>query len=302
LEDQGLFLTSKGFLDQRYRFTREGDQVRLNGEPLLGPESKVFASSVIAARRLSPMRSVIHALAIDGVVIRLDETHFVVIAGGDELQALDGLSPSRPEEERLEKLTTIHIPGMTIERWNDFLHSCVFSEEAYEGVVGPRLESYRRVVEENRSNSRWARQIGRLEKMGFTYLLNLVGLALVTLAFGTLLTQRPGESAVDEQASKRRARNLCLNTGLIVALSLFDLSCTLFAHLSGGFKELNPIGSALAENPMNLMLFKVVTLLISATILIALRHHPRAQLASWWLCLVLVVLTFRWTTYHGMML
>jgi hypothetical protein len=256
-----------------------------------------------AGRFQSPMRKMIHALSNDGLVVQLDENHFVAIGDSvGHVELLDVLSPRTPYREQLEKLEQLPIQGMTIDQWSDFLGRCEFTEPEYEAAVGPVLEPYRETVAENYRIAWWTQQIGRLEKMGFTYFLNLVGLMLVTLAFGTLLTQRPNETFSDDGAAKRRARNLCWNTGLIVALSLFDLGCTLFAHLSGGFKELNPIGSALAENPMNLMLFKVVTLMVSATILLALRHHPRAQLASWWLCLVLVILTFRWTTYHGMML
>jgi hypothetical protein len=49
-----------------------------------------------------------------------------------------------------------------------------------------------------------------------------------------------------------------------------------------------------------LSIFKATATLLSCSLLLFLRRHPRAQLASWWLCLVCTLLTFRWLVLNSM--
>jgi hypothetical protein len=38
----------------------------------------------------------------------------------------------------------------------------------------------------------------------------------------------------------------------------------------------------------------------SCALLVALRKHHRAQVAAWWVCLILTVLTFRWLVLNSL--
>ena len=92
------------------------------------------------------------------------------------------------------------------------------------------------------------------------------------------------------------------NVVLLVLLGVLDLAFTLAAEQGGGFLELNPLGSRLAASPVVLAAFKIASLLGACFILVMLRKYRGAQVASWWLCLVCTILTFRWLTYNSIFL
>jgi hypothetical protein len=49
-----------------------------------------------------------------------------------------------------------------------------------------------------------------------------------------------------------------------------------------------------------LILFKAIAVSVTIGLLYALHRRPVAQVASWWSCLVLTLLTARWLTFHSM--
>lgn len=65
-------------------------------------------------------------------------------------------------------------------------------------------------------------------------------------------------------------------------------------------RELNPLGSRLIDDPVQLSAFKIATTLLCCTLLYALRGHATARTAAWWLCLVCTVLTFRWLVANSL--
>lgn len=60
------------------------------------------------------------------------------------------------------------------------------------------------------------------------------------------------------------------------------------------FQEMNPLGSQLLLDGVSPLAFKVTTLAVSVLLLFVLRRYRGAQLASWWMCMVCTLLTFRW--------
>ncbi len=54
------------------------------------------------------------------------------------------------------------------------------------------------------------------------------------------------------------------------------------------------------ESPALLAVFKLTSLLLACWILLRLRRYHGAQVASWWMCLVCTVLTFRWVTFNSL--
>jgi len=81
---------------------------------------------------------------------------------------------------------------------------------------------------------------------------------------------------------------------------VIDLVWTVLAHQAGSMRELNPIGSQLFSNPVNLIIFKTAATSLAIALLFRLRQIPLARQASWWCCLVLTLLTARWLTFHSM--
>jgi hypothetical protein len=134
------------------------------------------------------------------------------------------------------------------------------------------------------------------------YPLTLFAMSVVVVAFGHLLSNKPRlEQNAGDEAVSPQARRVVLKSLLIFGLlSAIDLIWTLLASATGSMREMNPLGNDLLDNPMQLIAFKVVAVSVTIALLYALHRRPIAQVASWWSCLVLTLLTARWLTFHSM--
>lgn len=135
------------------------------------------------------------------------------------------------------------------------------------------------------------------------YPLTILGMLLAAAAVWHLLQGRlKAETGDDETAlSPKAVRSAVVCIALIVALSALDLTWTILATQAGQMKELNPLGSRLIENPLALTAFKAAFTFLGAGLLFALRRYSVARRASWWMCLVLTIVTFRWLIFNSMM-
>lgn len=136
----------------------------------------------------------------------------------------------------------------------------------------------------------------------WAYPLTVFGMLMGVLSLGHLLQSppKPAYLELNEKQQAYLARSVFYSLGLIVILSALDLTWTILAWDAGRMSELNPIGSQFMGNTFLLTLFKAGATLMSCGILLALRHYERAQWASWWLCLILTLLTFRWLVLNSM--
>ncbi|MFW6171565.1 MAG: DUF5658 family protein, partial [Planctomycetota bacterium] len=154
-------------------------------------------------------------------------------------------------------------------------------------------------VEKQLQTSRWY-QVLRSESVRYT--ITVTGMLLAVVALGNLLLYRPSgrgqwSDVTDGMADGLDMRRIVILLGL---LGSFDLLLTLAAQQAGGFMELNPMGSELITTPLGLAAFKLISLIVSCSILLRLRHYRGAQIASWWLCMICTVLTFRWVTFNSL--
>lgn len=134
------------------------------------------------------------------------------------------------------------------------------------------------------------------------YPLTVLGMCLGVFALGHLL-QSPPDNRLRAQSTRRCARHCraaVISLVLIALLSGLDLTWTLLASQAGQMTELNPIGHQLLDQPTMLSALKVGSTFLSCGVLLMIRRHPRAQQATWWLCLICTVLTFRWLVLNSM--
>ena len=134
------------------------------------------------------------------------------------------------------------------------------------------------------------------------YGLSVVGMLLIALSAGTLLGNPP-KNAVNWSRIVRSPRTLaamqrCLL--LIAAYSLFDLIATVMALKTGHVEELNPLGVGLILAPAALAAFKVSATCLGTGLLWKLKNYHGAQVASWWLCMILTLVTVRWVTVQSL--
>lgn len=138
------------------------------------------------------------------------------------------------------------------------------------------------------------------------YPLTMISMVLVVLGFGHLLSNKPNlqdtiNEAIDDTVKLVQSKKVVTRSLLIVgSLSLIDLTWTILASQAGSMRELNPIGNELIANPLALIAFKIGVVGMAIAILYRLHQHPVAQVASWWCCLVLTLLTARWLTFNAM--
>jgi hypothetical protein len=180
--------------------------------------------------------------------------------------------------------------------WNKWLESFEPSEE-FVSRAGGIVELYERTMAQNLA------EIGATRRLNtFAYPLSVCGMVLTTVGMGHLLSQRPpvGSKPRDTDATPLALRAAIYSLGLVILFSALDLAWTILASQAGQMRELNPLGSHLIENPLGLVAFKVGATALAVGLLLALRKYKRAQLASWWVCLICTLLTARWVLLNSM--
>ncbi|MCR9294850.1 MAG: DUF5658 family protein [bacterium] len=128
------------------------------------------------------------------------------------------------------------------------------------------------------------------------YPLTIIGMMLGVFALGHTLRWSSLNPVGDEAI-----RFVRIALMLILAMSALDLIWTALSAAAGEMRELNPMAVHLVDSPGLLVVFKLVVTLLACGILMTLRSQPKAQFATWWMCLVCVLLTFRWVVFQSLM-
>ena len=150
-------------------------------------------------------------------------------------------------------------------------------------------------LEESHANRVLAKRI--LENSA--YPLTVVGMLLVVMAFGHLLSFKPDPEGASPET--RIAKHAVIRSlALVTVLSALDLIWTLLVSRAGDMKELNPLGAALIDEPLALIALKTTATLLAVGLLFGLRQHRVAQQGAWWACLICTLLTVRWLTFNSM--
>lgn len=180
-----------------------------------------------------------------------------------------------------------------LETWNRLVREFQ-PDETFLARVGETFDELRDAEEagERISGSNWL--IANL-----SYPLTVFAMVVIVLAFGHLLAHKP---TLDPPNGEDVGRPSVVPRSLLIiaAFSTLDLIWTLSASYAGTMRELNPLGSRFIEDPLLLVAFKIAVTGSSIGILYALQRRPLAQVASWWCCLLLTLLTARWVVFQSM--
>lgn len=237
------------------------------------------------------------------LLIGLDDESLHVLAFEKGARVLKVLLSGDSRQAQLEALMKIDWELFHSTQWATLLDAIEPGREFAE-QARPIVAQYERRMEEIRANIERSVTPASPMRSNLMYGMNLAGIVLGVVALGSLLNHRPARGARWSEVG-RSGDDVPLvvrNVLLVFLLGLFDLACTLIAEHSGGFWEINPLGSELVKSPLALASFKVATLVVSCSILASLRRYRGAQVASWWLCLVCTLLAFRWATYNSLFL
>jgi hypothetical protein len=142
--------------------------------------------------------------------------------------------------------------------------------------------------------------VRRLDQWG--YPLSVLGMVLVVAAIGHLLSRRPEPQTTGDKVNLTpdAIRQTNYSLMLVAAMSGMDLVWTILISQAGVMKELNPLGSRLLSNPGQLILFKMAMTALALCLIFGLRRYRRAQMVSWWGCLLFTILTVRWLTFNSL--
>jgi hypothetical protein len=293
----GFLFIDCQYIAPPYQVELVEDQVVVNGVPLsCRAPGEDLAAPFQARWGPRPFQTIgdrlTMALQSDEFMIALPDEPLVVLSNVSDQQQLLKLlgATSAPSLEIKNVSANFSPPGIDVDAWNEFVQrferSPAFLERA--GQVLAFFD------EAARTNLAEVAATHRLQY--FAYPLSMLGMIGTVVGFGHLLTHRPpvGKRPLETDASPMSLQVLHYSLALVVLYSALDLAWTILAHQAGQMIEVNPLGSQFINDPWRLIAFKVGATGIAVGLLLALRKYCRAQLAAWWICLVLTLLTARW--------
>jgi hypothetical protein len=315
--EKGLVVVDGRYVPPPYLIRREGDEVFVNDEPvpsqrLAGPDSGPASAPRPPAgfgrwTRWSgdgprfPVLWLEEHLHGDSLLLVIEDEAAALVAPAQAEDVLDTLLSDASNPRKAQALTDGPVGALfNPAQWATIVESFQPTPDLVERIERQKAK-YARLKEEARA-ARWRNAV--LDSAPMRYGVTLVAMGLAVIALGTLLSQRPNNGARWTEIDKNGdgLAMVVRNVFLLALLNGFDLGLTLVAQQGGGMLELNPLGDALAKHPAYLASFKIGVVLTACFILLALRKYRGAQAASWWLCLICTILTFRWLTYNSMFL
>src|SRR5690606_37713708 len=113
----------------------------------------------------------------------------------------------------------------------------------------------------------------------------------------------PSLARLEDPQLRARSRRVMYLLVLTLLLSIGDLIATLTCLKSVGMQELNPLAAHIirGHGAIGLVIFKVLTLAASLSILIIVRRSRIGELAAWLAAMILITLTVRWSEYTDQM-
>lgn len=177
--------------------------------------------------------------------------------------------------------------------WLDWLSGNAISSEA-----SSRLESISSYFESMEVEYQSSVESGaRLEK--FAYPLTVLGMLLGVVALGFML-QWAGNGLNQLETTVESERYVVIALCMMAGMATVDLIWTVLAGQAGQMKEINPLAASLVESPSQLAIFKILATGVGFSILYFWRQSQQIRKATWWMCLVSVLLTFRWVMFDSM--
>lgn len=242
-----------------------------------------------------PGERIVSSLTSDGIVVVRTGAPTRYLDGKDMYTFCKAMSAETLDDEQIEAFALLAKSEEHIPHWKQWLHSFEPNTDLYERM---RYEVKRSDTMVANADAKLL-AVGRLER--FTYPLTIAGMLLSVLALGHLLKWATrivmAETATGESGDVIRCAEVALL--LMLAMSALDLVWTILAGQAGIMREVNPLAATLLKTPMQLVLFKVSATGLGFVILYVWRRRAQIQQATWWMCLVCVLLTFRWVVFDS---
>lgn len=236
----------------------------------------------------------------DGLLLIVDNTTTRVFSHDDGVQILKILMSDNDKQRQVELLRDWYLDRFP----NDDISWPTVVDNYH-----PHPELTERFKAYNFDNSQEGSQMGQptffmryIQTQSAKYLLTMIGMVLAAFSFGVLLQYRPpiGKRWRELDRTGDGFQLMPRFIALVCVLALFDLACTIIAGQGGVFSEMNPVAGTLMQSPVYLILYKFGVTMLGTFLLLRLRPYHGAQLASWWMCFIYCILTFRWSTFNSL--
>ena len=294
----GIVIVDGKYLPPPYVVTRRGEtlfvqNVRLDMEALTEVVSRgrFPRGDFLEELGSNQLQSRVEGLLIaDGMLVQFSDGTIGWFRPESAYTILDALtSRSTPEEKLRQLMGGEYVMGdFTSTQWMSLIRSFKGSDELKE-----RLASH------------WGGELYPPESPEdadpTSFFLIVGGMCLTVFSFGVVLTYRPPVNLQwkDLNPAPEAVQLVTRGAILIGALSVFDLLCTYLASPASSFWEMNPVGASLIDQPIALVVFKLLFTAVSIGILVRLRTYRGAQMACWWACLLLTLLSIRWVAFNS---
>lgn len=235
-------------------------------------------------------------LQMDGIIVT-DSTgqNLRLLNGGDAYTFCEAMLAEDKSDALTQAFLRLSRDESRFEMWRSWFLSHKPQNELRE-FLEVQLAQFQEA--ESKDQARIA-AVARLESC--SYPLTLAGMLLGVIGLGHVLKWTV-RSVVLEQTSghgKQIAHCVGLALLLMLAMSAVDLAWTILAGQAGVMREVNPLAAGLIHSPLHLAILKVTATSLGCGILYACRHSHQVQNATWWMCLVCVLLTFRWVVFNS---
>lgn len=242
-------------------------------------------------------RDLVDALLMDSIVVAFgNEPVRVLSTPSDEFVVFGAVLAGNPTDEQIHEFVNLMGGPESRESWTRWVRE--FRPDA---AVRAHMEKRIQLITETEAASQsQVNAVLRLEK--FAYPLTVIGMLLGVIALGHMLkwTGRGLASETGDDRSEESVRYAGTALLLMLGMSAVDLVWTILAGQAGLMREMNPLAAGMIDSPAKLATFKVLATSVGIGILYVWRQRRQIQQATWWMCLVSVLLTFRWVMFDSL--
>lgn len=315
----GMLFVDGKFIEAPYAVTATSDAVRVNGtvlnytaieseyDDLLEDRFRRRNESARADGRRRPRqtqppavriaRELSEALIDRNIVVSFAGFPCQILSGGNqEYLFFDALLAEQPTAEQTADFGSLAGNAAAEPVWQEWLQS-FHPAGQLRNDMAQRLQA---LVQIETQNTQKIAALARLDR--FAYPLTLVAMMLGVIALGHMLKWTARSLVTDQgpNCSPESVRCAELALLLMLGMSAIDLLWTILAGQAGIMKEVNPLAAGLITSPASLAMFKVTATAVGCGILFAFRTRKRVQDATWWMCLICVLVTFRWVMFDSL--
>lgn len=231
------------------------------------------------------------------VVVRDDFPAVYVHHGGDMYDFCAAMLAADPTIDQINEFIRLPAEDSQREIWRSWLLS-------YKAPPDLRIQLqsiFDEIASVTAQGKTRTAAIERLE--AFTYPLTILGMLVGVFALGHILKWTARSIVAEKNADYSPEVIRCVEIALLLMLGMssIDLFWTILGSQAGVMREVNPIAAGMIQSPYQLIVFKIGATCVGCGILYAWRQRTQIQNATWWMCLVCVLLTFRWVVFSSVM-